>query len=145
MLHLAENIPFWELIVKGEVYFMATVSMAYMFIVPSKHGVKMDTVVAGPNVIFGQKESILQLSCKVEVNFMPITLVAFWQFTKIAVLFSSYLVAYVCVVPSKQGIKTDELIAEKAVILVWDRPFLRFNWDNKCQQYENCFVDILKI
>lgn len=48
-----------------------------MFLVPSKHGVKMDTVVADPNVIFGQKESILQLNCKVEVNFMPIASVAF--------------------------------------------------------------------
>lgn len=65
----------------------------------------------------------------------------YWWFKKTALLFSSFLVAYVCPVPSEQNIKLDASSAEKMVILRWNQLILRLYW----QLHEHCFFDILTI
>ena len=66
------------------------------YTVSFEYRVKKDAVVAEKMLHLTEKSFFYSSIYKVKVNCMPIAFLTFWQFNKIALLFGSFFVEYIC-------------------------------------------------
>ena len=73
------------------------------------------------------------------VNWIPVTLLTFWQIRASAFLCSYYIVVYVYRISAERKVKINAITAENMVTFGKNKSLLKLNWQCEVQLYDNCF------
>ena len=73
------------------------------------------------------------------VNWIPVTLLTFWQIRTNAFLCSYYIVVYVYRISAERKVKINAITAENMVTFGKNKSLLKLNWQCEIQLYDNCF------